>query len=72
MLCLCRSLREELQLHDKMFQDVCERKEKELAELRAIKSDLELRLRMALQVGEEETAENDIVAKLVCKLFLKN
>ena len=45
-----RVLYEELKLRDQMFTEFREKKEREIAELVAIKSDLELRLQ---RVGEE-------------------
>ena len=55
---------EELALRERMFQEICEQKEREVAKLMAIKEDLELRLHRALQVDEEETDRADICVNI--------
>jgi hypothetical protein len=48
-----RVLYEELKLRDRMFQEFREQKEKEIAELTAIKGDLEVRLQRVSEEGEQ-------------------
>lgn len=50
---VCRSLHEELDIREKMFQEFREVKEREIAELKKINQDLEKRVH-ALQVQENQ------------------
>ena len=50
--CYLRTLYEELRLRDQMFQEFREQKEREIAELTAIKGDLEVRLQRVSEEGE--------------------
>ena len=63
----CRLLYEELKLRDQMFQEYREQKEREIAELTAIKGDLEVRLQRCGEEGEQVDASSHFVGKnLIC------
>lgn len=53
MLPLYRALYEELEIRNRMFQEFREQKEREIAELTAIKGDLEVRLQRVIEEGEQ-------------------
>ena len=61
---LCRVLYEELKLRDRMFQEFREQKEKEIAELTAIKGDLEVRLQRVSEEGEQVDGGSHINGEL--------
>ena len=65
-----RVLYEELELRDQMFSEFREKREREIAELAAIKSDLELRLQRAGEEGDQgDTPGGHLVGK-TAGLFL--
>ena len=61
----CRLLYEELKLRDQMFQEYREQKEREIAELTAIKGDLEVRLQRCAEEGEQTDGSSHFVGKNV-------
>lgn len=61
----CRLLYEELKLRDQMFQEYREQKEREIAELTAIKGDLEVRLQRFGEEGEQVDGSGHFVGKNV-------
>lgn len=68
----CRRLYEELKLRDQMFQEYREKMEGKIAELTAIKGDLELRLQRCGEDGEQVNGSCHIVGTSVIFLTKKD
>ena len=62
-LAFYRVLYEELKLRDQMFQEFREQKEKEIAELMAIKGDLEVRLQRVNDEREQVNGSSHIMGQ---------
>ena len=67
-LAFFRVLYEELKLRDQMFQEFREQKEKEIAELMAIKGDLEVRLQRVSDEREQVNGGSHIMGQFTISL----
>lgn len=56
---------EELKLRDQMFQEFREEKEKEIAELTAIKGDLEVRLQRVSEEGDQANGSSHLAGEIL-------